>query len=122
MVVPEGCTLRVDAETRTGREGAFLIFDDTYEHEAFNPSDALRCMLQFDFFRPELPPERQEEVLRAMRRRIVEAVPGYAPWLHAGEVSTDADILAQIEEMAARSKQLPAIRKVVLTHGVYLAA
>lgn len=54
LVVPEGCWFRVGAETRYWREGEALIFDDTIEHEASNPSDLLRVVLIFDLWHPDL--------------------------------------------------------------------
>ena len=35
-----------------GRQG--LVFDDTIEHEAMNPSDALRVILIVDTWHPDL--------------------------------------------------------------------
>lgn len=50
--VPEGCVLRVGAERRSWRNGASLIFDDSFEHEVWNHSDASRCVLFVDIERP----------------------------------------------------------------------
>jgi len=52
IVVPTGCTLRVNGECRQWEEGKALIFDDTFRHEAWNPSyDTTRIvfMLDIDF-------------------------------------------------------------------------
>jgi hypothetical protein len=38
LIVPAGCWLRVGNERREWREGELLIFDDSIEHEASNPS------------------------------------------------------------------------------------
>jgi aspartyl/asparaginyl beta-hydroxylase (cupin superfamily) len=54
LIVPDGCWFRVGAETRSWREGEALIFDDTIEHEASNPSDHLRIVLIFDLWHPDL--------------------------------------------------------------------
>jgi len=54
LIVPEGCWLRVGNETREWEEGKLLIFDDSMEHEAKNPSGELRIILLFDIWRPEL--------------------------------------------------------------------
>jgi len=60
LVVPSGCWLRVGNETREWEEGEVLIFDDSIEHEAKNPSGEMRIILLFDAWRPELTePERQ---------------------------------------------------------------
>lgn len=50
--VPAGCTLRVNGEGREWKEGKVLAFDDTFRHEAWNPSyDTTRVvfMLDIDF-------------------------------------------------------------------------
>ena len=54
LIVPQGCWLRVGNETREWEEGKLLIFDDSIEHEAKNPSGELRIILLFDIWRPEL--------------------------------------------------------------------
>lgn len=54
LIVPEGCWLRVGSETRQWEEGKLLVFDDSIEHEAKNPSDEVRIILLFDIWRPEL--------------------------------------------------------------------
>jgi len=60
LIVPAGCWLRVGNETRQWEEGKLLIFDDSIEHEAKNPTGELRIVLLFDIWRPELTePERQ---------------------------------------------------------------
>ncbi len=60
LIVPAGCWLRVGNETREWEEGRMLIFDDSIEHEARNPTGELRIILLFDVWRPEITePERQ---------------------------------------------------------------
>jgi len=54
LVVPEGCRLRVGAETRTPEVGKAWAFDDTIEHEAWNDSDEPRAVLIFDIWNPLL--------------------------------------------------------------------
>ena len=54
LIVPQGCALRVSNETRSWREGEALIFDDSFEHEAWNKSDATRVILLFEIWRPEI--------------------------------------------------------------------
>lgn len=62
LIVPAGCTLRVGNETRSWIEGEVLLFDDSIEHEASNPSSELRVVLIFDVWRPELTPAEQDLV------------------------------------------------------------
>jgi aspartate beta-hydroxylase len=54
LIVPDGCWLRVGNETREWEKGKLLIFDDSIEHEAKNPSGEMRIVLLFDIWRPEL--------------------------------------------------------------------
>jgi aspartyl/asparaginyl beta-hydroxylase (cupin superfamily) len=72
LVVPHGCRLRVGAETREVIEGQAMIFDDSIEHEAWNDGDAVRAVLLFEIWRPEIS-EDEKAALTAM----FEAVSGY---------------------------------------------
>lgn len=45
-------TIRVGNDVRHWNEGASLVFDDTFEHEAWNDTDATRVVLFVDFKRP----------------------------------------------------------------------
>lgn len=54
LIVPPGCWFRVGAERREWEVGRAWLFDDTIEHEAMNPSDALRVILIFDTWHPDL--------------------------------------------------------------------
>ena len=62
LIVPAGCWLRVGNETREWEEGKLLIFDDSIEHEAKNPSDDLRIILLFDIWRPELTETERQAI------------------------------------------------------------
>jgi aspartate beta-hydroxylase len=54
LVVPENCALRVGGEVHEWQEGRVVVFDDTYEHEAWNRSDRTRVVLIFDLWNPYL--------------------------------------------------------------------
>ncbi|HUQ14032.1 MAG TPA: aspartyl/asparaginyl beta-hydroxylase domain-containing protein, partial [Novosphingobium sp.] len=73
LVVPAGCRLRVGAQTRAVVEGKAMLFDDSIEHEAWNDGDAVRAVLLFEIWRPELC-EDERVALTAM----FEAVTGYS--------------------------------------------
>lgn len=62
LIVPEGCWFRVGAETRSWRPGEVLVFDDTIEHEASNPTDELRVVLIFDVWHPDLSAVERDAV------------------------------------------------------------
>jgi aspartyl/asparaginyl beta-hydroxylase (cupin superfamily) len=63
LIVPEGCWFRVGGETREWTRGEALVFDDTIEHEALNPSDQLRVVLIFDVWAPDLTEVEREAVV-----------------------------------------------------------
>lgn len=62
LVVPDACALKVAGEARTWQPGGLLAFDDTYEHEAWNRSDAVRAVLLMDAWNPYLN-EDEKQVL-----------------------------------------------------------
>lgn len=51
----ETCAIEVDGKQRNWTEGGSLVFDDTYQHEAWNLTPYWRIVLFVDFLRP-LPP------------------------------------------------------------------
>jgi aspartyl/asparaginyl beta-hydroxylase (cupin superfamily) len=69
LIVPPACALRVGNETRPWKEGELVIFDDTMEHEAWNRSSALRVVLLFDIWRPELT-DTERSLVAAMLESI----------------------------------------------------
>jgi hypothetical protein len=62
LIVPPGCWFRVGADRREWEVGQAWIFDDTIEHEAMNPSEALRVILIVDTWHPDLSPEERKAV------------------------------------------------------------
>jgi len=54
LIVPTGCSIRVGAETRAWTRGELLMFDDSFEHEAWNRGRSARAVLIFDAWRPDL--------------------------------------------------------------------
>jgi len=64
LIVPPGCAFRVGGETREWREGEAFAFDDTIEHEAWNPSDRDRAVLILDCWNPYLSAHEQEMICR----------------------------------------------------------
>jgi aspartate beta-hydroxylase len=54
LIVPEDCALNVGGEIHEWREGRIVVFDDTYEHEAWNRSRSTRVVLIFDVWNPYL--------------------------------------------------------------------
>jgi aspartate beta-hydroxylase len=68
LVVPDNCALSVGGEIHEWRPGNVVVFDDTYEHEAWNRSARTRVVLIFDVWNPWLI-----EAERAAITALVEA-------------------------------------------------
>jgi aspartate beta-hydroxylase len=69
LMIPPDCALNVGGEIHAWREGEVVVFDDTYEHEAWNRSDRTRVVLIFDLWNPYMT-----EAERAAIAEIVAAV------------------------------------------------
>lgn len=52
LVIPKHCGIRVGAETKNWEVGKLLIFDDSFDHEAWNNSDEDRFVLMLDIANP----------------------------------------------------------------------
>jgi len=72
LIVPHNCAIRVGNETRSWREGEALIFDDSFEHEAWNKSNETRVILLFEIWRPEISLDE-----RAALTKIFETINDY---------------------------------------------
>lgn len=72
LVIPADCALRVGSETRPWKNGEALIFDDSFEHEAWNRSNERRVILLFEVWRPEI-----SETERSALTTIFEAINEY---------------------------------------------
>jgi len=73
LMVPEpreASRIRVDEQFANWEEGRSLLFDDSYEHEAWNDSDGVRVVLFMDVIRPLRPPVKQLNsfVIKAISR------------------------------------------------------
>jgi aspartate beta-hydroxylase len=54
LVNVKGSKMRVGDETRYPEEGKCLIFDDSFNHEAWHEGEATRIILILDLWHPEL--------------------------------------------------------------------
>ncbi|MBN8696181.1 MAG: aspartyl/asparaginyl beta-hydroxylase domain-containing protein [Bacteroidetes bacterium] len=52
LVIPDDCGIRVGDQTRKWEHGKLLVFDDSFDHEAWNNSDEDRFVLMFDIRNP----------------------------------------------------------------------
>jgi aspartyl/asparaginyl beta-hydroxylase (cupin superfamily) len=71
LIVPPGCGFRVGAERREWHPGKAFIFDDTFEHEAWNDSDELRAVLILDIWNPHIT-EAEREMVRTVTADVGE--------------------------------------------------
>jgi len=69
LMIPENCALRVGGEEHHWREGEVVVFDDTYDHEAWNRSSRTRVVMIFDMWNPFLT-----HVERAVLTELVVAM------------------------------------------------
>jgi aspartate beta-hydroxylase len=54
LVTPTGCRLRVGNKTREWERGKVFVFDDSFDHEAWNDGESGRAVLLFDIWHPDL--------------------------------------------------------------------
>jgi ornithine lipid ester-linked acyl 2-hydroxylase len=96
---PGACRLRVGNVVRPWREGDLMIFDDTFEHEAWQETDGARAVLLFDFRRSGSALEQalakfammrlantskfRDYYVRSRRELAVDRRPPSSPW-HQG--------------------------------------
>ena len=70
LVVPEDCALNlIGAETHRWQEGSLVMFDDTFQHEAWNRSSATRVVLLMDCWNPHLTPVERRAV-----KQLIETI------------------------------------------------
>jgi aspartate beta-hydroxylase len=68
LIVPAGCGVEVAGEARETRFGRLMIFDDSYEHSAWNDSDAARVVLIFEIWHPALSAAERTAVAGLLSR------------------------------------------------------
>jgi tetratricopeptide (TPR) repeat protein len=67
--VPPDCGLKVHEETRAPEAGRLMVFDDTWEHSAWNNSDQQRVVLIFELWHPELTEAERAAISRSFEAR-----------------------------------------------------
>ncbi|NNF52558.1 MAG: aspartyl/asparaginyl beta-hydroxylase domain-containing protein, partial [Gammaproteobacteria bacterium] len=65
LVVPDQCAIRVGEEWRSWQDGRCLIFDDSFEHEAYNRSSHVRVVLIFEVWHPDIS-ETEAQAMTAL--------------------------------------------------------
>ena len=69
IVVPPDCGLKVHEEIRAPEPGKLMVFDDTWEHSAWNNSDQPRVVLIFELWHPQLSEPEQLAISRSFQAR-----------------------------------------------------
>jgi aspartate beta-hydroxylase len=65
LIIPGDCALNiVDGEPHHWREGELMMFDDTYQHGAWNHTDQARLIVLMDCWNPHLTPAERVAVTR----------------------------------------------------------
>jgi len=64
LIVPENCAIVVGGETHVWQEGRVVVFDDTFEHEAWNRSAETRTVLILDIWNPYLDESERDALTR----------------------------------------------------------
>jgi aspartyl/asparaginyl beta-hydroxylase (cupin superfamily) len=62
--IPENCALRSGTETQYWENGKVMIFDDSFEHEAWNHSDKDRYVLIMEVWHPDLTELEKQGIQR----------------------------------------------------------
>jgi len=65
LIVPADCAIEVGGEAHVWREGEAVVFDDTFEHQAWNRSEERRVILLMDTWNPHLD-DIEREALAAL--------------------------------------------------------
>jgi tetratricopeptide (TPR) repeat protein len=67
--VPPDCGLQVHEEIRVPEAGKLMVFDDTWEHSAWNNSDQPRVVLIFELWHPALSEPEKSAISRSFQAR-----------------------------------------------------
>lgn len=95
LIVPDHCALNlVDAGEHKWEEGKLVMFDDTFQHEAWNRSDSTRIVLLMDCWNPDLTP-----VERRATKALIETITALQ--------QADRAAQARHREVAQSEAQLP---------------
>ncbi len=83
LIVPASCGFRVGAETRAWREGSAWVFDDSFEHEAWNESEEPRIVLIFDVWNSFLTPA-ERDLVSVVTEGVQDYNEGESPFKQGG--------------------------------------
>ena len=100
IAVPEGCGLSVDGIAGGWREGRCVVFDDSFEHAAWNASARERIVLIVDVWHPELS-DAEIALLQGMERYALALGANAAGYWAANARERSAARAARSPEMSA---------------------
>lgn len=92
LIIPdeEKCAIRVGTDTVNWKKGEVILFDDSYDHEAWNKSEKPRAVLMFDLAKPSMG-YTAEEICRWKIERMEDpfllqlaSVDQWLKWLENG--------------------------------------
>jgi hypothetical protein len=83
IIVPKGGYLTVAGQKIPWQKGKLIVFDDSFEHEAINPSDEDRVVLIFSIWHPDLSNAEKQDVLASFQTR--------SDWLASRNQHLDCD-------------------------------
>ncbi len=66
LEIPKDCAIRVGNETRKWQEGKVLVFDDSFEHEAWNHSEEERKVFILEVWHPDLSHLERQGIQKIM--------------------------------------------------------
>lgn len=66
LLIPDICKIRVGHETRDWLEGQCMIFDDSFQHEAWNESAQIRAVLIMEIWNPRLTEAERIGVIKVI--------------------------------------------------------
>ena len=70
LEIPENCAIRVGQETQSWSDGKVMIFDDSFEHEAWNRSDKERKVLIIEVWHPDLTDLEKQGITKIMAMQV----------------------------------------------------
>jgi len=106
--IPAGAGMRVGGETRQWQEGRCLLFEDSFEHDVWNPSDQRRLVLIVDLWHPGLTALE----IRALTAGFCKAeVRNVFLQRRISVTDTPGPYLAHIRAVMAAQEQAPAMRE-----------
>lgn len=113
IVVPDGCRIKINGEEHSWQEGKLIVFDDTFRHEAWNPSrDTTRVVLMFDILCDIDPSERNPEFWEKAQKQKYVSIFSVSQSRPLGEDSLISnDLLKAISDVVLDPTQIKNVKE-----------